>query len=539
MSGYQRELAKAIEKRRAIVVTGCGVSMAASGNAEAASWSGLLELGLDRAVERSGRVEVRYAVEAVLSSENSKRFVQAARLIEDELGEEFAPWIRETIGGLEVVDCTVLDALVSLGAPILTTNFDTLLEDACQLASATWDDHGLMHQIITREYRAVGHLHGVHREPSSVVFGRTYDDLVRNSISQLLQQVAGLTSSLVFVGVGGAADDPNIGALLAWLGTAAKWNGRRHYWLCTEEERDARGDRLGVLAPVVYGAHHELAAFLEELAPAGDADAPPGITRHASPRHASPRQRPLVAAVEPPSAAVPSPPSSSMAVSGAWAAVSTDSRIVVVRGDRNVVSRRDGATAVAPLASFCDGPVADIAVVPTGVYLTVMDGAGFRVWTVLADASLVPWPSPFEFATAGTRIAAVDVVAPRVPAVVVALVGASDEMVQLETTGRVAPASTTLEVYPLRDHAVGHGLSLTAVYVGGAIEVTRVADDVTERRRIVVGDRDPDRVAVARPAGGRGEPVAVLAQVGGRLDMWRWADLDSAPPVNRAIEVVR
>jgi hypothetical protein len=48
------EMRQALSKGDVVVLTGAGVSMAATGGAPAASWTGLLESGIERAVELNG-----------------------------------------------------------------------------------------------------------------------------------------------------------------------------------------------------------------------------------------------------------------------------------------------------------------------------------------------------------------------------------------------------------------------------------------------------------------------------------------------------
>ena len=53
-----------------------------------------------------------------------------------------------------------------MGAPIVTTNYDDLLEQSLGLASVDWCDPPAMQQALVGTDRAVVHLHGYWRRPS-------------------------------------------------------------------------------------------------------------------------------------------------------------------------------------------------------------------------------------------------------------------------------------------------------------------------------------------------------------------------------------
>ena len=134
------DLRNRIARGRVVVVAGSGVTAAATRGNELSSWSGLIDSGLEHAETLVG-VEpgLLDAVRSLLGVGNSSALISAAELVTEMLGSrgggEYARWLRETVGSLKLVDPAVPEALMSLGAPVATTNYDDLLREA----SSRWE----------------------------------------------------------------------------------------------------------------------------------------------------------------------------------------------------------------------------------------------------------------------------------------------------------------------------------------------------------------------------------------------------------------
>jgi hypothetical protein len=270
------DLREAIAARRAFVVVGTGVSLAATQGAPTAGWQGLLRHGVQwcealRPDLGAGWGRLRQQID----SGKARSLLAAAERVEKEIRKagdgELRRWLREAVGGLEAKDREILDALTDLDLPIATTNYDSLLEEATGLPPVTWRSPEKVLEMLRGERRAILHLHGHWDEPESVVLGvRSYDGLRAQSPAQVLQQAMALYSSLVFVGCGAGLADPNLGALLDWLREHFSGAVHRHYRLALEGDlpalaRQHRGSRV---VAVPYGTDHgELASFLRGLAP--------------------------------------------------------------------------------------------------------------------------------------------------------------------------------------------------------------------------------------------------------------------------------
>ena len=91
---------------------------------------------------------------------------------------------------------------------------------------------------------------------------------------QELMRAAFRNHTFVFIGCGAGLDDPNLGALRAWLEDVADFSTYSHFRLIAENEQDDRP--LGQhVVPVVYGNYGQLATFLRSYAVVGPAKAPP------------------------------------------------------------------------------------------------------------------------------------------------------------------------------------------------------------------------------------------------------------------------
>ena len=261
--------------RKVLVVVGAGVSIGASGGAPAASWTGLLEHGVERCVQlglAAGPWAARQ--QDALRSGDLDELLAVAQQVESKLGApaggEYRRWLGETVGALAVEHPEVLDALAGLAAPLATTNYDGLLEQATGLRPVTWRDSARVEQALRGDAPGVLHLHGHWEDPGSVVLGaRSYEAVLGDAHAQAVLRSLPLLRSLLFVGFGGGLADPNFGALLRWMGDVFARSPYRHFRLAREEEVAALQrehppeQRIRVLA---YGAgHDDLAPFLRGL----------------------------------------------------------------------------------------------------------------------------------------------------------------------------------------------------------------------------------------------------------------------------------
>jgi len=270
--GLVSDLRKMIERKQVVVVVGSGVSISTC--KKAPTWRGLIESGV-RWCRTIGADDAWCdLVNAQLKMKSHPDvLLSAAELVQQKLSEngggEFARWLREIFAELEPEQPTVIKALAVLGTPLVTTNYDELIEKVTQLKHVTWKDPRNVSRVVRGQDRRVLHLHGYWDEPESVVLGiRSYEAVKNSTHTQAVMKAFGTTKSFVFVGCGeeGLAD-PNWGSFLSWL-TAIETDAgveHRHYRLVRKQDEFKPEGRL---FPMVYGEDFgDLPGFLEGLRP--------------------------------------------------------------------------------------------------------------------------------------------------------------------------------------------------------------------------------------------------------------------------------
>ena len=184
-SSIEADLRARVKQGDVVLVVGAGVSVAATGNnpvAAGAGSSSTASVGLGRSPP-STPDWARIAREELDSKSPGSMLYPADKVTETlggRNGREYRFWLRETVGSLEPTYPGVIEALVDIGAPILTTNYDGLLEAVGNLRPVTWrDDLAGSRRLLSGETRGVLHLHGFWDQPESVVLGiRSYDEVM-------------------------------------------------------------------------------------------------------------------------------------------------------------------------------------------------------------------------------------------------------------------------------------------------------------------------------------------------------------------------
>lgn len=259
---------------RVLVLAGAGVACATDTN-PCAYWSGLLMNGLRRCRERCHELPEKWygSTQPLIDENTAESLIQAASRIEKALrgvhDGEYGLWLKDSVGALKLNDKRTIDAILSWGTRVATTNYDNLFEDASGLHPVVWKQVHLALQVLRGDQPGVLHLHGHYLFADSVVFGaKTYEDICRDARAQNLLRSVFTRDTVVFVGCGAGVDDPNFGGLLEWSRKALESCLHTHYHLVREPELEAvakqyRGLRV---TPVVYGKNYaDLGPFLEHV----------------------------------------------------------------------------------------------------------------------------------------------------------------------------------------------------------------------------------------------------------------------------------
>jgi len=277
---FEDDLREMIKRRQVVAVIGSGVSMAT--NRQAPTWRALIESAIERcrtlgSTDRWCRnVAERLDFESdeqMSAADVADALLSAAEEVHRKLRQngvgDLAGWLRETFAKLKPVDRSVIRALAALDTPLVTTNYDDLIEKVTKLKHVTWKDARNAARVVRDEDRRVLHLHGHWDEPESVVLGiRSYESVLNHEYIQEAMKAFGMTKSFLFIGCGdeGLAD-PNFGNFLTWLGAIETAGGveHRHYRLVRRQDTF---EPRGRVFPLVYGDDFaELPAFLQRLCP--------------------------------------------------------------------------------------------------------------------------------------------------------------------------------------------------------------------------------------------------------------------------------
>ncbi|UOZ08759.1 SIR2 family protein [Amycolatopsis sp. WQ 127309] len=276
MSNYLRsELIEALRSNSAVIIVGAGSSITATGGAEYSSWNSLLESGISRCLDLNDALGETWetARHAEIKSDDQADKLSLAEEITRTLkaypGNHYAKWLKDTVGSLTASNPGLLQILGEFNVPILTTNYDGLIEAVTGRETVTWENVPEIQDEIQNPGKSVIHLHGHWRRPESVVFGyESYAQVIGDLGSQALLRSLLSVKSIIFVGFGAGLNDPNFSSLGTWLSTSLKDSGLAPVALVRSKEKELterryRQFKYNVLS---YGAEYEdLEIYLADL----------------------------------------------------------------------------------------------------------------------------------------------------------------------------------------------------------------------------------------------------------------------------------
>lgn len=202
----------AIRERDAVLFVGAGVSIATVDPSQRriASWTGLLENAVQR-VE-----DLRISVPAgckdrqlgAIRSGDMDEMLSAGEHVTVKLRRsgELRPWLNDTAGRFTVKEPSVLEAIRDLELPIVTTNYDGLLEAVTALPAVTWKNSARVESVLRKHEKAIVRIHGFFQDPDSVILGtRSYVAITQDEHTQTVMRSLRTLTILVFVGFGARA----------------------------------------------------------------------------------------------------------------------------------------------------------------------------------------------------------------------------------------------------------------------------------------------------------------------------------------------
>ncbi len=209
------QIRDAIAQRRMLPFFGAGVSKSLCPASK--SWVELIESGAAYLSEQSDFNAG--LVHSMLEQPSPAMLTAAATVVQSDLKRinRFGEWVAREFETLKPSTDGIASAIAAYSGPILTTNYDDLVEQATGFKTVTFSDGGqdARRALQVRE-PAVIHLHGFWKDPDSLVFSAgDYGRAVNDSRLQVIQQSLAVMSVFLFVGCGEGLEDPNIGSLLA------------------------------------------------------------------------------------------------------------------------------------------------------------------------------------------------------------------------------------------------------------------------------------------------------------------------------------
>lgn len=267
------QLKKEIADKRVMAIVGAGVSIAATNNNAVASWKGLLKNGVERCLATRAELTPAWAGRVLGQIDGDMvDLLCAAENISQRLGApasgEYARWLEDTVGSLCSVNGAVIDALKRLEVPILTTNYDDVIEKRIGLREVTWKEPYQVISFAQGRSDVVLHMHGHWRFPDSVVLGiRSYEDVLGNANAQNALRASMTLKTLLFIGFGSGLQDPNFGALLKWAAATLAAAPNPSFHLCRDMDRlDVQAGHSGSrIYALPYGEYPDLADYLGGL----------------------------------------------------------------------------------------------------------------------------------------------------------------------------------------------------------------------------------------------------------------------------------
>lgn len=247
-----------------ILLLGTGVSIAISNNS-VSTWNGWLQNGLTYADKQE-----QDEITTLLEKGTADALIAAAEALKTHLiGKgQYIAWMENTIGSL----CPQYPALghtigklMDLNTAVLTTNYDTLIEQLTGTESITYKDTKQVLKLFQGQKKdAIFHIHGCYTKvppyDDTIAGIKDYNSILQNETYQFFQKLFA-TQSVVCIGCGATFNDPNIGPLLNWISTVD--DSIQHFALVLEGNVPHLPSNV---LPVFYGkSHHDLPEFLHQI----------------------------------------------------------------------------------------------------------------------------------------------------------------------------------------------------------------------------------------------------------------------------------
>lgn len=272
----RKQVLDAVRDRDAVFVLGAGVTISATGDASH-SWYGLMDSGIRTAVDLQPRLAGEWQREQyeLLSKQSTSDWIEVAQNVTSELkvhsGARYAQWLETTVGAYAraISNPSLPEILGLFGLPILTTNYDDVLERLTGRSTATYRQIDRFQSELAKPGEWIIHLHGHWRTPDDVVFGyKSYATAIGDPASQAMIHGLGATRQLVLVGFGSGIADPNFTAFGTWLSSTIRESRKPPVVITIDndyKEMEQRARQLGFSTLAVGPDHRDIDVFLSDI----------------------------------------------------------------------------------------------------------------------------------------------------------------------------------------------------------------------------------------------------------------------------------
>jgi len=268
------DLKDAIKSRDVVFLVGAGASVNATENAQASSWKGFLKLAVSHCKDVAGDLLTPAWIEIVekeLESNEVDAFLSVAEKVTSKLSKsnELKRFFCDTVGKLEIHDSTLLDAITAFDLPVMTTNYDSLLEVSSKLPSISWFESSKVDDWIRGKRKAILHVHGHwDTDPDKIIFGHSsYARIIADNRFQTMLRTIRGCKNVIYLCFGNSLEDPHFSSFFKWGAEFFSDTNSRNFKFCLNDTNALSKVEIdNRIVKVVYGEEYaDLATFLAEL----------------------------------------------------------------------------------------------------------------------------------------------------------------------------------------------------------------------------------------------------------------------------------
>lgn len=270
-----------IAEKRAVLVVGPRVPYLVTNGMETALPSGLLKSGIEHCkTSNTASAQQRQLMGSWLSTGRADQLRKLAEDLEHRLGapsgDHFIKWIDGTVGSLSkcISDPSIINTLYNTGAPIITTNLDTIIEEVTGAATAHLQDIRSITNFCQEQGRFIFHAFGVHKTHVSIHISRMYGKIARErQEASALADINEFISNKNLILIGFTNSDLTPIVVLFEQILMNDLRERTFYWVVSEQQVLKPPPALTKLIPVRFEPDpYDLVTLLRQLRPSSETE---------------------------------------------------------------------------------------------------------------------------------------------------------------------------------------------------------------------------------------------------------------------------